>query len=214
MSAGDISVLLVDDHDVVRAGFRRLLDGAAGVQVCMEVENGERAYTEYMKLKPDVTIMDLSMPGIGGLEAIRRIRVKDGNARILALSMHEDSIFVKRVLQAGALGYVTKRCGPSVLIDALKIVAGGHSYLEHNIAQIMAVNSLSENDDPFSELSEREFEVLRMLVQGSSLGVISKKLFLSPKTISTYQTRLFCKLGTPNIVSLTRFAIRKGLIEP
>lgn len=213
MTGKKIKVLLADDHAVVRAGFRRLFEDAGDIEVIVETDTGEQTYKEYFSKKPDVVVTDLTMPGIGGLESIQRITAKDPGARILALSVHEDITVPTRTLQAGALGYVTKRCDLNVLIDAVRAVAKGERYLEHKIAQQLAVNGLSGEKDPMKDLTSREFEVFRLLAQGESVNGISDMLFLSPKTVGTYQTRIMHKLHVPNSASLTRLAIRKGLIE-
>ncbi|MBE9516005.1 MAG: response regulator [Proteobacteria bacterium] len=209
-----ITVLLADDHAMIRAGIRRLLDDTADVEVVAEVDTGELAYREYFQHQPDVSIMDLTMPGIGGLEAIRRIRQKDGNARILVLSVHEDVIFPTRVIQAGGMGYLSKRTAPEALIRAVRSVARGEVFLERDIAQKIALHGINGEEDPIKELSEREFEVFRMLAEGKTVNEVAEALFLSPKTVGTYQTRIMQKLKVSNIAGLTRLAIRKGLIEP
>lgn len=210
---GKINVVLVDDHAVVRAGFRRLLEEAPDINIVAEADNGESGCQAYFKHKPTVLVMDISMPGIGGLEAVRRIVAKDPQARILMLSMHEDAVFPTRVLQAGAKGYVTKRCVPDVLLDAVRVVAQGGTFIEQKVAQQVALDGLNGGDDAVKKLTEREFEVFRMLAEGGSVNEISKALFLSPKTVATYQTRILRKLGVGNIASLARLAIRKGFIN-
>lgn len=215
MAEQKLKVLIADDHAMVRAGVRRLLEDTTDITVIAEVETGEAAYQAYFKHQPDVVIMDINMPGIGGLEALRRIKLKDDKARILILSVHEDVVFPTRVLQAGALGYLTKRAMPDALLRAIATVYKGETFIERDVAQKMVVDRISgESDDPFNELSEREFEVFRMLAEGNSVLEIANALFLSPKTVGTYQTRIMRKLDVPNSAALTRLAIRKGFIEP
>ncbi|MDH5633880.1 MAG: response regulator [Gammaproteobacteria bacterium] len=209
-----ITVLLADDHAIIRAGIRRLLDDAPDMTVVAEVDSGEMAYREHMLLHPDVTIMDLTMPGIGGLEAIRRIRSKDEKARILVLSVHQDVIFPTRVIQAGGIGYLSKRTAPEALLSAVRCVAKGEVFLERDIAQKIALHGIAGEEDPVKELSEREFEVFRMLAEGKSVNEVADALFLSSKTVGTYQTRILQKLNVNNIAGLAHLAIRKGIIEP
>ena len=214
MGTESIRVILADDHAVVRAGIRRLLEDAGDIQVLAEVESGEEFVEAYFKLHPDVGITDLSMPGIGGIEAIRRIRVKAESARLLVLSVHEDVLFPVRVIKAGALGYLSKRIAPEALLRAVRTVARGETFLERDLAQKIALDGIAGADNPLKELTDREFEVFRMLAEGRTVNDIAEKLFLSPKTVGTYQTRILQKTGTENTAALARLAIRKGLIEP
>ena len=208
-----IRVLLADDHAVVRAGFRHLLDGAADIEVVAEADSGEQAYQAYIKLRPDVVVMDVAMPGIGGLGAIRRIMSKDRRARILVLSVYEDTVLASRVLQAGALGYITKRCVPELLIEATRSTAHGDQFIARELAQELALGHVSGKRDLFKRLSEREFEAFCMLAEGKSVNDIAAILCLSPKTIGTYKTQVMKKLGVTNSAALARLAIRQGLME-
>jgi len=214
MNSHIIRVIIVDDHAVVRAGFRRLLEEAEDIVVVSESESGEKGYQHYFKHKPDVVVMDLSMPGIGGLSTIQRIRAKDKEARILVLSVHEDIEFPTRVLRAGAWGYVTKRCVPEILIEAVRTIANGATFLEREIAQQIAIDGTTNGEkNPVATLTEREFEVFCHLAEGWPVNKVAKSLYLSPKTVATYQTRIMQKLGIPNIATLARLAIRKGYIN-
>lgn len=208
-----ITLLLVDDHSIVRAGFRRLLEDSSDMEVVEEAASGEQAVTEYARLLPDVVIMDLTMPGIGGLEAIRRIRSKHPDARILVLSVHEDVVYSSRVLQAGALGFVSKRCVPQIMLEAVRSVARGDIFLEQSVAQQLALDGIGGENNPVKRLTDREFEVFRLLAEGKAINDVAKTLFLSPKTVSTYQTHIFNKLGVSNVAALTRLAIRQGFID-
>lgn len=212
MDKRHITVLLVDDHSVVRAGFRRLLEEDKDIEVLAEAESGEEACLDYDKHKPDVLVMDLAMPGIGGLGATQRILAKDPKARILVLSVYEDVVFPSRVIQAGALGYISKRCGPDILIEAVKTVAQGHRFLNRDVAQQLALNAASGNN-PFHGLSDRQFEVFRLLAEGKSVNEIAEILHLSPKTVGTYQTHILNKLGVTSSAALARLAIRQGVID-
>jgi two-component system invasion response regulator UvrY len=212
--SGVINVMLVDDHAVVRMGFKLLLEAASDVKVVAEAESGEQAVKMYGEIQPDVVVMDITMPGIGGLEAIERIMAKDSSARILVLSAHEDSVHPKRVLNAGALGYLTKRSAPEELIKAIRTVAGRKMYLEANIAQQMALQQLSGEQNPVDVLSAREFEVFMALAQGKSTNDIAETLCLSPRTIGTHLYNIKQKLNAGNQAEIALIAMRSGLIEP
>lgn len=208
-----VRVILADDHEIVRAGLRRLIDGSPDIQVLVEVESGEQAFREYFSQQPDVALLDLNMPGMGGLEAMRRILARDVNARMLVLSMHEDAVYPARALQSGAKGYVTKRCAPDVLLDAIRAVARGEVFLEPRIARQLAQDGVTGKEEPLMKLTAREFEVFRLLAAGKSVNDIAETLFLSAKTVGTYQTRILTKLNANNLSDLTRLAIRMGYIE-
>ncbi|BCM24862.1 response regulator [Methyloradius palustris] len=209
-----INVMLVDDHAVVRMGFKMLLESASDVKVVAEAENGEQAIKLYMEHHPDVVVMDITMPGIGGMEAIERIMAKDNNARILVLSAHEDSVHPKRVLNAGALGYLTKRSAPEELIKAIRTVATRKRYLEANIAQQMAIQQLSGEANPVDVLSAREFEVFMALAKGKTTNEIADTLCLSPRTVGTHLYNIKQKLNANNSAEIALIAMRSGLIDP
>ena len=209
-----INVMLVDDHAVVRMGFRMLLETAADIKVIAEAENGEQAVKLYVEHQPNVVVMDITMPGIGGLEAIERIMAKDSAARILVLSAHEDSVHPKRVLNAGAMGYLTKRSAAEELIKAIRTVAGGKMYLEANIAQQMAIQQLSGEKNPVDVLSDREFEVFMALAKGKTTNDIADTLCLSPRTVGTHLYNIKQKLNASNSAEIALIAMRSGLIDP
>lgn len=208
-----VRVILADDHAVVRAGLRRLIDASPDIHVLAEAESGEQAFREYLAQRPDMAIFDLNMPGMGGLEALRRILAHDAAARILVLSMHEDVVYPARALQSGARGYVTKRCAPEVLLDAIRVVARGEIFLEPRIAQQLAMNGVIGKEEPLMELTAREFEVFRLLAAGKSVNEIANVLFLSAKTVGTYQTHILKKLNANNLSDLTRLAVRMGYVD-
>jgi len=212
--SGIINVMLVDDHAVVRMGFKMLLEAAPDIKVVAEAESGEQGIRQYVEHHPDVVVMDITMPGIGGMEAIERIIAKDGNARILVLSAHEDSVHPKRVLNAGALGYLTKRSAPEELISAIRTVASRKRYLEASIAQQMAIQQLSGEKNPVDVLSGREFEVFMALAQGKSTNDIAETLCLSPRTIGTHLYNIKQKLNAGNQAEIALIAMRSGLIDP
>ncbi|MBC7548601.1 MAG: response regulator transcription factor, partial [Polaromonas sp.] len=174
--------MLVDDHAVVRTGFRLLLQACDDIEVIAEADSGEAACQMYVSALPDVVVMDIAMAGIGGIEAIKRLIAKDAKARILALSAHEDTSHPKRALQAGALGYLSKRSAPEVLIDAIRAIAKGQRFLDAQIAQRMAVQDIYGEKGPTDKLSPREFEVFVQLARGRSVTQISETLTLSNST--------------------------------
>lgn len=209
-----INVMLVDDHAVVRMGFKMLLESAADIKVIAEAENGETAIKAYVEHKPNVVVMDITMPGMGGLEAIERILSKDSGAKILVLSAHEDSVHPKRVLNAGAMGYLTKRSAAEELIKAIRSVASGKKYIEAGVAQQMAIQQLSGNQSPVDVLSEREFEVFMSLAKGKTTNEIAENLFLSPRTVGTHLYNIKQKLNAQNSAEIALIAMRSGLLEP
>ncbi len=209
-----VKVMLVDDHAVVRMGFKMLLESASDIRVIAEAENGEQAVKLYMEHKPDVVVMDITMPGIGGIEAIDRIMAKDGSARILVLSAHEDSVHPKRVLNAGALGYLTKRSAAEELIKAIRTVALRKMYLEASVAQQMAIQQLSGETNPVDVLSDREFEVFMSLAKGKTTNEIADTLCLSPRTVGTHLYNIKQKLNANNSAEIALIAMRAGLIDP
>lgn len=209
-----INVMLVDDHAVVRMGFKMLLESDDDVKVVAEAENGETAIKLYVEHQPTVVVMDITMPGIGGLEAIERIMAKDNHAKILVLSAHEDSVHPKRVLSAGAMGYLTKRSAAEELIKAIRTVAGGKKYLEASVAQQMAIQQLNGEQNPVDVLSDREFEVFMALAKGKTTNEIADTLCLSPRTVGTHLYNIKQKLNANNSAEIALIAMRSGLIDP
>jgi len=209
-----IRVLLVDDHAVVRMGFRLLLQSVADMSVVAEAESGEAACQLYAEHNPDVVVMDLAMPGMGGLEALRRIRAREPHAKVLALSAHDDPMHARRALQEGALGFLSKRSAPEALLEAVSIVATGRRYIDPSLAQKLA---LAEFDgaakSPVERLSDREFEVFVRLAGGATVQRIAMDLNLSGSTVGTHLYNIKQKLGVANQSELTLIAIRHGLIE-
>jgi two-component system invasion response regulator UvrY len=195
-------------------GFKMLIEAEADIKVIGEAESGEVAVKLFQELKPDIIIMDITMPGIGGLEAIDRIMAKDKNTKILVLSAHEDSVHPKRVLNAGAMGYLTKRSAAEELIKAIKSIHQGKRYLEPNIAQQMAITQLSGETNPVEILSDREFEVFMALAKGKSTNEIADTLCLSPRTVGTHLYNIKQKLNANNSAEIALIAIRCGLIDP
>ena len=209
-----INVMLVDDHDLVRKGIRRLLDDTSGIKVVAEAPDGEQAIRQVRKERPDVILMDVSMPGIGGLEATRKITQVSPDMKVIAVTIHDDDPIPARLLEAGAAGYITKGCDVEEIVEAIRSVHSGNRYITPGVAQKLALSLMkNRGSSGMDELSDREVTIMLMVVKGISNREISEKLCLSPKTISTYRCRLFEKLGISNNVELTRFAIRHGLVK-
>ena len=209
-----IKVLLVDDHELVRMGIKRLLQDVQGVKVVGEACSGEEAVILAKELVPDMVIMDVHMPGIGGLEATRKMIRHNPEIKILALTIYEDEPYPSRLLQAGACGYITKGCDPEEMIRAIRTINSGQRYISPTIAQQIAIKRFTKGkDSPLDLLSERELQIMLMITQGQKVQDISKKLCLSPKTVNSYRYRIFEKLSINSDVELTLMAMRLGLIE-
>ena len=207
------TIVLVDDHAVVRAGVRRLLEQEPLFEVIGEAESGEKAYQIFGELKPDVMVMDLSMPGMGGLESIRRILMRYEKAKILVLSMHEDLSFANQAFKLGAKGYLIKNTLADDLVKSIETVSQGDVFLSDEIAKKMAMQSISGNQDPVHELSAREFEIFRLLAEGFDIDAIASTLNISSKTVSNYQTMIKQKLDINTPIELIRYAIKVGVIK-
>ena len=208
-----LRIMLVDDHAVVRMGFRLLLDTTSDLRVVAECGSGEEALQCFAEVNPDVVVLDLSMGGMGGLEALSRLLAKWPATRVLVLSAHEDTAHPRRALAAGALGYLTKRSAAEALIEAIRQVAAGKLFLEPALAQEIIVEQVGSQGSPLEALSAREFEVFVMLARGKSVADIAAVLFLSPRTVGTHLYNIKQKLGAGNAAELTLIAIRNGLIE-
>jgi DNA-binding NarL/FixJ family response regulator len=213
VKASRTRIVLVDDHAVVRAGYRLLLSRAPEIEVVGEAATGEQACQLFTDLAPDVVIMDLALPGIGGLEALRRIVQRDPTAKVLVFSMHEELLFVERALAAGARGYVTKSSAPHVLVAAVEEVAAGGQAFAPELAARLAHARARGPESPLAELSTREFEIFCLLATGVSAVEVAKRLSLSQKTVANYGTQLKSKLRVGSTAELTRLAIRHGIIS-
>ena len=214
MNTAPIRILLVDDHAIVREGYRSLLAKHAGLQVVAEAVDGDEAYARFQESAPDVVIMDLSLPGQGGLEATARICRRDPQARILVFSMHQNPTFAVQATRAGAKGYVTKSSEPEVLIRAIYDVHQGRTALSPDIAQALALAKLGGDDQALAELTAREFEILRMLVEARSTDDIANALHISPKTVSNCHYQIKKKLGAATDIELVRLALRMNVLDP
>ncbi len=208
-----LTLLLVDDHAVVRSGFKVLLQTWDDVEVVAEANSGEEALPLYTQHRPDVVVMDIAMAGMGGIEASKRLLALDPKVRILALSAHEDSSYAKRALQAGALGYLSKRTAPEVLIDALRMVARHQRFIDPLIAQRMANQPYDSDAQQIDKLSPREFEVFVLLAKGRTVLDISQALGLSSSTVGTHLYKVKQKLQLSNQSEMTLLAMRHGLLD-
>jgi len=209
-----INILLVDDHELVRTGISRIIDDVRGMKVIGEAESGEEAVKWCRSNHPDVVLMDINMPGIGGLDAMQRILRFNEDIKIIMLTMHTENPFPSKVMQAGAVGYLSKAAAPDEVLAAIRSVNAGQRYLAPEIAQQMALSQISPtSDDPFGVLSERELQIMMMITKGQRVVEISEQLNLSSKTINSYRYRLFDKLGVHGDVELTHLAIRYGMLD-
>jgi len=209
-----IRVLIVDDHQLVRMGTSRLLADVGDVEVVGQAGSGEEAIELVRHLKPDVVLMDVQMPGIGGLEATRRCLRVHPDIKVIAVSMYEDEPYPSKLLNVGAHGYVTKRAAIDEMVRAIKKVVAGQRYVSGEIAQQMALKPFSESEvSPFEILSNREMQITLMIVEGTKVPRISQSLSLSPKTVNSYRYRIFEKLDLSNDVGLTKLAIKHGIIN-
>ena len=208
-----INVFLVDDHELVRTGIRRLLEDAKGIKVLGEADCGEAAVKKCRELMPDVVLMDMNMPGIGGLEATKKILRYNPDAHVIMLTMHTEDPFPSKVMQAGASGYLTKDAGANEVLNAIHAVNSGQRYLSSDVAQQMALSQFKADENPLKQLSERELQIMLMITKGQKVADISEQLSLSPKTVNSYRYRLFSKLDVNGDVELTHLAFRYGLLE-
>ena len=213
--ASSIRVMVVDDHDLVRHGFSSLLAAQDGIEVVAQADSGEQAIEACRNRIPiDVILMDVNMPGIGGFEATRKLVQMFPGLKVIVVTIHVDDPFPSRMLQAGALGYLTKGCGVDEIVTAIREVYSGRRYISADVAQHLALKLMPGGEhSPFDSLSPRELQVMLMLTQGTKVQEISDKLCLSPKTVSTYRHRLYDKLGVTSDVALTRLAMRFGVVD-
>ncbi len=209
-----IKVLIVDDHDLVRTGIRRILQDVNGIKVVGEASSGEEAVKMGRELKPNVVLMDVKMPGIGGFEATRKLLRVDPDIKILVVTICSNDIYPSKLLQVGASGYITKEASIDEMVQAIRAVHSGQRYISPEIARRLAFRHVSDTvDSPFDSLSERELQVVLMVTVGMQVQDIADKLCLSPKTVNSYRYRIFEKLKIKNDVELTLLAIRHGLVE-
>jgi len=209
-----INILLVDDHELVRTGIRKILNEVRGFNVISECETGEDAIKFCRHTEPNVILMDMDMPGMGGLEATKKILRFSPDAKIIVLTVHTEEPFPTKVMQIGAVGYLTKGTAPNEMVNAIRAVNSGQRYLPAKIAQQMALSQFkSAEESPFNSLSNRELQIMLMITSGKKVPNISTALDLSTKTINGYRYRMFEKLAVSNDVELTHLAIRHGMIN-
>ena len=202
--------MLVDDHEVVRSGYRRLIENTSDIEVITEAASGEEAYNNYMQYQPHVVVMDLSMPGMGGLQAIKKILEFDKKAKILVFSVHDNEVFLHRALDNGALGYITKKSASAIMVEAVHQIAQGKPFIGEDVLPYLIKRT--DEKTLFEQLSPREFEVFLLLTEGKSVNEISELLDVSTKTVGNHVVSIKSKLGTSNVVELTHLAIRCGFI--
>lgn len=209
-----IKVLLIDDHEIVRCGIRRILQDVQGMKVVGEAKTGEEGVTLCREHHPNVVLMDVKMPGIGGLEATRKLQRLLPDVKVIVLTMCKDEPYPSRLLESGAEGYLVKDCAVDELIQAIRAVNAGQRYITPEIAQQLAFKHLRGSEaSPFETLSERELQIMMMITNGEKIQAISEKLCLSSKTVNTYRYRIFAKLNVSSDVALTHLAIRHGVLD-
>lgn len=210
----EIRVMLVDDHAVVRRGYQTLIEQRGNIHVVCEAADADAAYQLYKSKSPDVVIMDITMPGRGGIDAIRQIRQWDPYARVLVFSMHANAAYALQAFKAGAKGYVTKSSDPELLVAAIESVARNKTALCPEISEALAKSRLNSDADAFAALSPREFEILRLILDAKSTEEIAETLRLAPKTVGNYHYAIKTKLGVGSDIDLVYFCMRRGLVAP
>lgn len=209
-----IRVLLVDDHAIVRQGYRRLIEMHDDIAVVAEAEDARSGYQAYKDAAPDVVVVDISMPGRGGIDLVRQIRQRDSAARVLIFTMHASATYAQQAFRAGARGYVTKSSPPDILVSAIRSVYAGRPALCAEINDIVATSRLCDDASPVDELSPREFEILRMILEAKSTDEIASAFNLSPKTVANYHYEIKSKLGVRSDIELVYLCMRQGLVAP
>jgi two-component system nitrate/nitrite response regulator NarL len=216
----NIKILIVDDHEVVRDGLKNILLSLNNVAIAGEAANGEDAISFYDSLKPDLVIMDISMPGMNGIEATRIIKENDPNAKILILTMHDNQEYLNQIIRSGAKGFVLKNTDKEELLDAVKTVAGGENFFSKDISKLIIENYIrtakdSDKNEGYKEvpLTKREVEILKYIAEGNSNQEIANKLYISYNTVDTHRKNIMHKLSIKNTAGLVRYAIEKGLIN-
>lgn len=209
-----IHVLLIDDHAVVREGYRRLLERALDIVVIGEASSAEDGYRVYSESPADVVVMDVSLPGLSGIEGTRKLVARFPSAKVLIFSMHEEALFAQRALQAGARGYITKSSAPEILVDAIKTLVAGKIYISKEIAEQLALRAIPGHSSPLEALSKREFEIFRFMAHGLDSIAIAERLSISAKTIANYQSAIRDKLNITSAAQLVRLAIESGVSGP
>lgn len=209
-----IRIMLVDDHAVVREGYRRLIEKHGGMHVVAEAADGASAYAQYKQHQPDIVVLDLSMPGKGGIEALRQLRQWDDAAKVLVFSMHENAAYAVQAFQAGAKGYITKSSPPSLLIQAIRDVASGRRAIGPDMSETLAATHIDGDRGPIDRLTPREFDIFRMLADARSGNEIASTLNLSAKTVANYHYIIKSKLGVTSDVELVHIALKYRIVAP
>ena len=211
--SGKLGILLVDDHTIVRRGFAAFIAQAPDLELVAETGNGETAIKLAQAHQQALVVVDLGLPGLSGIETIRRILQRQPEARILAFSQHQDSVFIGQALQAGALGFVSKGASPELLQQALRALGRGETFIEEHLAERLSLGMRRRSDSPLQALSTREFEVFCLLAAGQTVVAAARQLALSPKTIANYTTQIKLKLQVDSLAELAHLAIRHGLLS-
>lgn len=214
MTSKPIRVLIVDDHAIVRQGYRRLLEKHAGIEVVAEAADAAEAYLQYKNTSPDVVIMDITMPGRGGIAAAQHLRKLDPSARIIIYSMHANATYAVQAIRAGAKGYVTKSSDPSLLVEAVRKVMQDKPAFCPEISEALAASRVEEETNALEYLSPREFEILRMILDAKTTEEIANSFRLSAKTVANYHYSIKSKLGVSSDIDLVYFCMRHGLVAP
>ncbi len=214
MSAPVTKVMLVDDHAVVREGYRRLIEKHKDLTVVAEAPDGQTAYQLYKSDRPDVVVLDLSMPGKGGIEVVRQLRQWDGNAHILVFTMHQNVAYALQAFQAGAKGYITKSSAPELLISAIRDVYAGKTAISPDVSHALALTRIDDEGVALDSLTAREFDIFRMIADARSIAEIATTLNLSPKTVSNYHYLIKSKLGVASDIELVHLALRLRIVDP
>ncbi len=212
-SQSTITVLLVDDHAVVRAGCARLFERTDDIEVVGEAASFAEAYRIAPTLRPDVVVMDISLPEVSGIEGLRRMVARTPGACILVYSFHDEPVYARHAFAAGARGYLTKASAPALLVDAVRTVAGGKLFVGPDIAQVLAQDTVNGREAGLMALSPREFEIARLLAEGHPVGEVAQRLSLSVKTVGNHQSNIRQKLGARNAADFVRIAAKSGLLE-
>jgi len=207
-------VLLVDDHAVVREGYRRLIEKHEGIEVVSEADDAASAYKAFKASKPDVVVVDISMPGRGGIDLVRQMRQLDPHARILMFTMHANATYAQKAFRAGARGYITKSSLPDALVSAIRDVHAGRTALCDEINGVIAASRLIDDVSPVDALSPREFEILRMILDAKSTEEIAGAFNLSPKTVANHHYAIKSKLGVQSDIELVYACMKQGLVAP
>nr|WP_298375723.1 UvrY/SirA/GacA family response regulator transcription factor [uncultured Halomonas sp.] len=208
-----IKVIVADDHHLVRTSIARMLSEEDGIQVVGEAATGEEALSLARTLRPDIVLMDIRMPGIGGLEATRKIARGMSDIKVVILTAYLEETFAQRLLEAGASGFISKGTEMNEVVRAIRAIQLGQRYISPEIAQRLVLAKMDTQDNPFDQLSSREMQVAMMIINCHKVNDISDRLFLSPKTVNTYRYRIFDKLGLQTDVELTHLGLRHGLVE-